>query len=68
MGSKDILNKALELSPDEKISVVDGILKSLDEPSANLDKIWADESEKRLRAYRSGNLEGIPMEEVFKKA
>lgn len=68
MGSKDILNKALELSPDEKISVVDGILKSLDEPSANLDKIWADESEKRLRAYLSGNLEGIPMEEVFKKA
>ena len=68
MGSNDILNKALELSPDEKISVVDGILKSLDEPSANLDKIWADESEKRLRAYRSGNLEGIPMEEVFKKA
>ncbi|MCH8136998.1 MAG: addiction module protein [Proteobacteria bacterium] len=68
MGSNDILNKALELSPDEKISVVDGVLKSLDEPSANLDKIWADESEKRLRAYRSGNLEGIPMEEVFKKA
>lgn len=68
MGSKDILNKALELSPDEKISVVDGILRSLDEPNANLDKIWADESEKRLRAYRSGNLEGIPMEEVFKKA
>ena len=68
MGSNDILNRALELSPDEIISVVDGILKSLDEPSANLDKIWADESEKRLRAYRSGNLEGIPMEEVFKKA
>ena len=67
MGSKDILSKALELSPDEKISVVDGILKSLDEPSANLDKIWADESEKRLRAYRSGNLEGIPMEEIFKE-
>jgi len=68
MGSKDILNQALELSPDEKISVVDGILKSLDEPSANLDKIWADESEKRLRAYRSGNLKGIPMEEIFKEA
>jgi putative addiction module component (TIGR02574 family) len=68
MGSKDILDKALDLSPDEKISVVDGILKSLDEPSTSLDKIWADESEKRLRAYRSGNLEGIPMEDIFKEA
>jgi len=68
MGSKDILDKALELSPDEKISVVDGILRSLDEPSENLDKIWADESEKRLRAYRSGNLGGIPMEDIFKEA
>jgi hypothetical protein len=28
-------------------------------------EIWADEAEKRLRAYREGRLTGIPMEDVF---
>lgn len=28
-------------------------------------EIWADEAEKRLRAYREGRLTGIPMEDAF---
>ena len=47
--------------------MVEGIIKSLDEPDSSLDAIWADEAEKRLKAYRAGTLEGIPIEEVFKK-
>jgi hypothetical protein len=31
-----------------------------------LDDIWAEEAEKRLKAYREGRLEGISMEEIFK--
>ena len=67
MGSKEVLEQALALRPDERFSVVEGILRSLDEPDTSLDAIWAEEAEKRLRAYREGNLEGIPMEEVFKE-
>lgn len=67
MTSKDVLEKALKLKPDERFMVVEGLIKSLDEPDISLDAIWADEAEKRLRAYRSGNLEGIPMEEIFKE-
>ncbi len=67
MDSKEVLEQALALRPDERFSVVEGILRSLDEPDTSLDAIWAEEAEKRLRAYREGNLEGIPMEEVFKK-
>jgi hypothetical protein len=49
-------------------SLVDeGIIKSLDEPDSSIDAIWAGEAEKRLRAYRAGELEGIPMEEIFKE-
>lgn len=67
MSSKDILEQALKLKPNERFLVVEGIIKSLDEPDSSLDTIWADEAEKRLKAYRAGTLEAIPVEEVFKK-
>jgi len=67
VSSKDILEQALKLKPNERFLVVEGIIKSLDEPDSSLDTIWADEAEKRLKAYRAGTLEAIPVEEVFKK-
>jgi putative addiction module component (TIGR02574 family) len=66
MHSKEILAEALKLKPDEKFMLVEGLLKSLDEPDSKLDSIWAEEAEKRLKAYREGSLEGIPMEDIFK--
>jgi len=67
MTSKDVLEQALRLTPDERFMVIEGIIKSLDEPDSSLDAIWADEAEKRLKAYRAGKLGGIPMEEIFKE-
>ncbi len=66
MSGKEILEQALKLRPGEKFMVVEGLIKSLDEPDSSIDQIWAEEAEKRLKAYRSGKLEGIPMEEIFK--
>ncbi len=65
MSSKEILEQAMTLKPEERFIIVEGLLKSLDEPDRKIDEIWAEEAEKRLKAYRSGKLEGIPMEEVF---
>ncbi len=65
MSSEELLEKALKLKPAEKFILVEGILRSLDEPDSAIDQIWADEAVKRLKAYREGNLEGIPMEEIF---
>ncbi len=67
MNRKDILENALKLKPDERFMVIEDLIKSLDEPDSSLDAIWAEEAEKRLKAYRFGDLEGIPMEEVFKE-
>ncbi|NWF35375.1 addiction module protein [Mariprofundus sp. KV] len=66
MAGKDVLKQALNLNPEERFLVVEGLLKSLDEPDAKLDAIWAEEAEKRLAAYRQGKLAGIPMEDVFR--
>jgi putative addiction module component (TIGR02574 family) len=67
MGAKELLNEAMKLKPEERLSLVEGLIKSLDEPDKGLDEIWAEESERRLMAYREGSLEGIPMEEIFKE-
>lgn len=67
MGTKEIMEEALKLKPEERFTLVEGLIKSLDEPDKKLDAIWAEEAEKRLKAYREGRLEGIPMEEIFKE-
>ncbi|MDP3030034.1 MAG: addiction module protein [Deltaproteobacteria bacterium] len=67
MSTKEVLEKALKLKPEERFLVIEGLLKSLDEPDRRLDDIWADEAERRLKAYREGRLEGIPMEEIFEE-
>ena len=67
MSTKEIMKEALKLKPEERFTLVEGLIKSLDEPDKKLDDIWAEEAEKRLKAYREGRLEGIPMEEIFKE-
>ena len=67
MSTKTLLDAAMKLKPEERLSLVEGLIQSLNEPDKRLDEIWAEESERRLKAYREGKLEGIPMEEIFKE-
>jgi len=67
MSTKVLFDVAMKLKPEERLSLVEGLIQSLDEPDKRLDAIWAEESERRLKAYREGKLEGIPMEEIFKE-
>jgi putative addiction module component (TIGR02574 family) len=67
MGTKEILQEALKLKAPERAAIVEGLLESLDEPDKSLDEIWAEEAQKRLKAYREGRLEGVPMEEIFQE-
>ncbi len=66
MHTKELLDEAIKLKPQERFKLVESLIKSLDEPDKNLDEIWAKEAEARLKAYRQGTLEGVPMKEVFK--
>lgn len=67
MSTKALLDAAMNLKPEERLTLVEGLIQSLDEPDKRLDEIWVEESERRLKAYREGKLEGIPMEEIFKE-
>ncbi len=67
MSAEEILKQALKLKLEERFMLVEGLIKSIDEPDKKIDDLWIEESEKRLKAYREGKLEGIPMEEIFKE-
>ncbi len=47
--------------------VVDGILKSLNPLESDIDMKWAAVAKQRLHELRSGEVEAIPGEEVFKR-
>jgi len=65
--TKEIISKALHLKPAEKSIVIEALMKSLDVPDPEIEKIWADEAEKRLKAYKAGKLKTVSFDDMFKK-
>ncbi len=68
MESESIVKSALKLKPEQRLALVDQILQSLDPPDLEIDRIWIEESDRRLAAYRAGKVKGIPAEEIFGKS
>ena len=65
MRTQEITTLALKLDPADRFELVDQILHSLDRPDPAIDRIWQEEAQRRLAAHRSGNVQGIPAEEIF---
>jgi len=66
MGINELLEQALTLNVNERTKLIDELFKSIDKPDEEIDQIWADEADKRLEAYRKGELKAVPMENIFK--
>lgn len=65
MRAEEIIEQAIKLKPTERFDVVEQILRSLAHPNPEIDRIWLEEAEKRLAAYRAGKIKGIPAEDIF---
>lgn len=65
--SNDIFVGALALPQSERVALAKALLDSLSDKSpSELDAIWAQEANNRLKAYRHGELLAIPADEVFR--
>jgi putative addiction module component (TIGR02574 family) len=61
--------EALSLDIHFRANLVGKLLLSLDEPTVSeVERLWLDEAEKRLDDYRTGKVQGISGNEVFKRA
>jgi len=63
-----LADKLLSLPCEDRIYLVDKLLKSLNAPSKEeVDKAWAEESERRIDELESGKVQTIPGEQVFRE-
>jgi putative addiction module component (TIGR02574 family) len=67
MLEHQILKEALTLAPKNRVSLVEKLLASLDQPDKTIDEPWAKEAENRIDAYEAGNIKAISAEQIFGK-
>ncbi len=64
---EEILREAITLRPIDQARLVDQLMACLDAPDPELDKLWAEEAESRLDAFRSGKIKSVSLESVLSK-
>ena len=67
MKTKDLIAEAISLPVEDRAMIVDSLLKTLNTPESEIDEKWAIVAKRRLAELRSGKVEAVPGEEVFKK-
>ena len=62
----DIEKNILKLPPAQRLRLIENVIASLNKPDPNIERAWAKESDKRLKAYKKGTLKGIDLQNVRK--
>ena len=63
--SKEVTNLCLE----EWAELAQRLLVSLDEaPPSEIERLWMQEAERRLKEFREGKVQSIPAEDVIRRA
>lgn len=66
MDAQEIIEHALKLDPAKRLEVIDILNASLpDPPDPEIERLWREEAQRRLAAHRSGEVQGIPIEDVL---
>lgn len=65
--AKALGEQARELSPQDRITLVEDVLDSLDQADPAIDRLWAKEAGERLAAYRRGEISARDLNDVIAK-
>ena len=65
--AKILGQRARELSPQDRIALVEDVLESLDRAAPDIDRLWAKEAGERLAAYHRGDLAAKDLSEIIAK-
>ena len=63
-----VFEEALSLPADARVTLVEKLLASLNLPTqAEIERLWAEEAERRVSQIDKGEVELVPGEDVFEK-
>ena len=66
---EELAKETMQLDIEDRALLAGKLLLSLDEPtSSEVERLWLDEAERRLEDYRAGRVQGIPADDVFRRA
>ena len=65
MNINEIVSEAESLPVEERIRVVDALLRSLNSPESSIDKQWVEAAQCRLDDIRAGRVVTVSSEQVF---
>lgn len=69
MTIDELRRAALKLDPSNRANLARDLLVSLDDlPRAEVERLWAEEAERRRNEAKSGEVTLVPMDEVFAQA
>ncbi|MEA1929212.1 MAG: addiction module protein [Candidatus Auribacterota bacterium] len=65
-ATSKLADRVLSLPCEDRVYLVDRLLQSLNAPSREeIDRLWAEEAERRIDEFDSGKIQDIPGEQVF---
>lgn len=64
-GTKDIIEEATALPVEDRVYIVDSLLRTLNAPDPDMDTLWVDVAQKRHCELCSGQAKSIPEAEIF---
>ena len=67
-SAKEIVEQAETLPVEDRLLVVDSLLRTLNPPDAEVDRKWAEVAKRRLAELRSGRVTPLPGAEVLARA
>ncbi|MCD6294686.1 MAG: addiction module protein [Deltaproteobacteria bacterium] len=63
-----VIEEALSLPADIRLNLVEKLITSLNSPiDEDIDRLWAEEAERRISKIETGEARLVPGEEVFSK-
>jgi putative addiction module component (TIGR02574 family) len=66
-GLNEIIRDASALPVEERVRVIDSLLRSLNAPETDVDRRWAEVAQRRLEELRAGRVPSVPGDQVFAK-
>ena len=65
MNTPELITEVISLPVEDRVLIVDYLLKSLNHGEPDIEKTWAEEAQRRLDELRSGKVKAIPGDVVI---